>query len=103
MRAMRSHLLPFRVLPVFRFPALSLFPGHMPAQLASWPAVGKRLMSRPISAASTSAVRRWTPGMVVRRSTAAAKLRPDPHRALGDRLIEIVEMGEYASQEKQVV
>ena len=38
-----------------RLPALSWLPGHIPAQDARWPAVGKRLMSVPISATSASA------------------------------------------------
>jgi hypothetical protein len=33
-RAVRSQPLPFRVRPDLRFPALSLLPGHRPAQLA---------------------------------------------------------------------
>src|SRR5262245_61044805 len=36
----RSHRLPLVVRPLRRLPALSLLPGHIPAQLARWPAVG---------------------------------------------------------------
>src|SRR5712692_17896 len=70
--ARRSHLLPLRALPLLRLPALSWLPGHIPAHEARCAALGKRLMSRPISAASTSVVRRPTPGMVSSRSRAAS-------------------------------
>ena len=48
-------------------PADSSLPGHVPAQEARWAAVGKRVMSAPISSTITSAVRRPTPGMVCSR------------------------------------
>jgi hypothetical protein len=56
----------FRCSAVLPFPALSLLPGHRPAHDAKWRLVGKRVMSVPISAITTSAVRRWIPGMVSR-------------------------------------
>src|SRR6059036_1539992 len=36
----RSQTFPLRVLPLKRLPALSLLPGHSPAQLATWAADG---------------------------------------------------------------
>jgi hypothetical protein len=45
----------------------------MPAQEAKWAAAGKRVMSAPISAMITSAVRRPTPGMVCSRRDWSAK------------------------------
>src|SRR3954452_24793942 len=68
-----SHLEPLRVLPVRRLPADSSLPGHMPAQEARCLAVGKTLMSPPVSAMITSAARRPTPGIVHKSSTAGAK------------------------------
>ena len=59
--------LPLVVRPVRRLPALWLLPGHTPAQLARWPAVGNCAMSAPISATITSAARRPTPGIVTSR------------------------------------
>ena len=57
MSAGRSQRLPFRILPDLCFPALSWLPGQRAAQLARWPALGNALMSTPISAMMTSAVR----------------------------------------------
>jgi hypothetical protein len=56
-----------------RLPALSSFLGHRPAQEIRCPAVGKRLMSRPISARMTQALNSLMPGMVVKSWTAARK------------------------------
>lgn len=72
-RAIRSHLQPFRVAPRLRWPALALFPGHGPAQLAKCLAVGKRVMSTPISATRTSAVRCATSGIALSRATVPAQ------------------------------
>lgn len=47
-----------------RLPALSFWPGHKPAHATKWPAVAKRLMSRPISERIVSAESRLTPGIV---------------------------------------
>ncbi len=47
---------PLRIRVERRLPALSSFRGHRPAQEIRWPAVGKRLMSMPISATIT-----WAP------------------------------------------
>src|SRR6266540_7365195 len=57
-RARRSHLLPLRVLAPLRLPALALLAGAIPAHDARWRAVGNGAIVSPISAASTSAVRR---------------------------------------------
>ena len=56
-----------------RLPALSSLRGQRPAQEIRWPAVGKRLMSVPISETMTCAVRSLTPGMVRNRRTASRK------------------------------
>ena len=69
----RSHLEPWRVWPDLFLPADSLWPGHIPAQEARWPAVGKRDMSGPISASKSSAVRLSTPGIVLSSSRCFAK------------------------------
>src|SRR5260221_4841885 len=71
-KAARTHGLPVRVRPLCRLPALSGLPGPRPTQEARWPALGKRLISLPISAKMTAAVRWPTPGSVCnsRRSSA---------------------------------
>ena len=46
-----------------RFPALSFWPEHMPAQAINWPSVSKRLMSVPISERMPSADTFLTPGI----------------------------------------
>ena len=46
---------------VFRLPALSLWPGHIPAQDARWAASGKRERSSPTSAHNRCKVCRLTP------------------------------------------
>jgi hypothetical protein len=48
----------------FHLPALSFWPGHNPAQARKCPALGKRLMSLPISARITVAECWLTPGIV---------------------------------------
>src|SRR6266576_817484 len=62
-----------RLLPERRLPADWSFPGHCPAHDARCPAVGNTLMSTPISAISSSAVRFWTPGIVHRSSACLTK------------------------------
>jgi hypothetical protein len=74
-RAERSAASPLRAFPERRFPADSWLPGHMPAQDARCAAMGNRLMSTPISAMITSAVRLPTPGIVVNRRVAHRKGR----------------------------
>jgi predicted ATPase with chaperone activity len=59
-RRKRSQRLRLRVLSLLRVPALSSLPGQIPAHDAKCLALGKRLISRPISASSTSAARRLT-------------------------------------------
>src|SRR5438128_11747166 len=59
--------------PRLCLPALSLLPGHSPAQLARWCSLGNRLMSTPISAITTSAVRVLIPGIVSRCLRGSAK------------------------------
>ena len=56
-----------------RLPALSSFLGQRPAQETRCPTVGKRLMSPPISARMTWALKSLTPGMVASRRTAVRK------------------------------
>src|SRR5688500_12688064 len=56
-----------------RLPALSSWRGHSPAQDTRWPAVGKRLMSRPISARIIRAAKGPMPGIVSRRLIRAVK------------------------------
>src|SRR3954471_14055476 len=68
----RSHGSPRRVRPEWCLPADSLLPGHIPAQEARCPGVGKRLMPMPSSVMSTSAPRLLTRGMVSSRSRWAA-------------------------------
>src|SRR5499427_7769386 len=65
-----------------RLPALSCKRGQRPAHETRWAAVGKRVMSKPISATITRATVSLTPGMVIRWSTAARKgARASPRRA----------------------
>ena len=66
-----SHGAPWRSLVERRLPALSSFLGQRPAQETRWAAVGKRLMSGPISARMTAAESALTPGMVVSRAAAS--------------------------------
>src|SRR4051812_1243340 len=79
---------PLRVRPERCLPAERSLPGHCPAQEAKCRALGNTVMSGPISAMITSALRRWTPGIVQSSSTACAK-RGD---ALLDRLREPVDL-----------
>jgi hypothetical protein len=58
------------VRPCLRLPALSMLPRHRPAHDARWRLVGKRLVSVPISAMTTSAVRRWMPRVLTSTSIA---------------------------------
>src|SRR5690349_21498854 len=60
----RNHTLPWLVGAFIRSPALSLLLGHNPAQDARWPALGKRLISVPISARIAAAAIGLTPGTV---------------------------------------
>jgi hypothetical protein len=60
-RMPRSQRLPLPVLPEGRLPALSWLPGQILAQEAMWRWLGQRLMSSPISAKMSSAVRRPIP------------------------------------------
>jgi hypothetical protein len=50
-----------------RFPALSSWRAHRPAQEIKWPGLGKCAMSTPISATTTWATRSLIPGTVVSR------------------------------------
>ena len=68
----RSHRLPFRVLPLRRLPALSLFPGQTPAQEAKLSAEGNWLISTPISAMTLQAVVRSKPGISANKETASS-------------------------------
>src|SRR5574337_1123117 len=61
-----SHGAPLRILRERCLPALSSSLGHRPAHEIRWLAVGKRLISSPISPASTRAVVSFTPGIGVR-------------------------------------
>lgn len=65
--------MPGRVVLDFTLPADSLFPGVVPAQEARCLAVGNRLMSAPVSATITSAVRVLMPGIVEISSRKARK------------------------------
>src|SRR5262249_59001170 len=66
-RVVLSHGAPGRTRVERRFPALSSWRGHSPAQETRWAAVGKRVMSMPISATRTWATVSLTPGIVIRR------------------------------------
>src|SRR5437660_10007879 len=105
MSAPRSHRFPLRVLPDRCFPALSLLPGQRPAPLARCPAVGNTPMSTPISAMRTSAVRLFTPGIVSRRLTSAARghhLIQVRTRRL-NHLVEEVAVGEHLTDQKGIM
>jgi hypothetical protein len=69
----RSHRLPFRVLPLRRLPALSLFPGQTPAQEARSSAEGNWFILIPISAITAQAVVRSKPGISASNETASSK------------------------------
>src|SRR5271165_2788986 len=64
--------LPLRAAAFLRLPADSLSPGASPAQAASRALVANRVMSPPVSATMTSAVRGPTPGMVISRAMSRA-------------------------------
>ena len=66
-----SREFPLRVLPLLLFPALSLFPGHTPAQEARWAAVWNLDMSVPITERMLFAEFSPMPGISVRRSTSS--------------------------------
>jgi hypothetical protein len=68
----RNHGLPLRLLPLRRLPALSWLAGHSPAQLARCAALGKAVMSDPISATRLQAATPSTPGTVIQRATSSA-------------------------------
>src|SRR3990167_8336723 len=72
-RAERSHELACPMRPLKRFPALSLLPGHILAHDARWLADGNRLMSEPISASTSSALRRPIPGISEMRRIVSSK------------------------------
>src|SRR5438067_10456633 len=103
MSAVRSQASPLRVLPDLRLPALSLLPGHIPAQEARWAAVGNLVISRPISATMVSAVRRPTPGMESRRLSASSTGRsrcPTSAVELFDELIQGVQMCQLLGEQE---
>jgi hypothetical protein len=58
-----SEGVPLRSRAPLRFPALSFWLGHMPAQPTKRPSVSKRLMSVPISERMPSADTFLTPGI----------------------------------------
>jgi hypothetical protein len=74
-RAVRTHGLPVRVVPRSRVPALSRWPGHMPAHKARCRARGQRCLSGPLSARITCARRRVMPGRVSRLVSGASSGR----------------------------
>jgi hypothetical protein len=105
--AARSQRLPLRVLPDLRFPALSWFPGQSPAELAKWRSLGNGAMSTPISAMTTSAVRRFTPGIA---SVQALQYRGERGHEFanlrthgGNGFVQIVEVRQELSDEKRVM
>ena len=63
----------WRLCALLTLPADSFIPGHTPAQDARWPAVGKIVMSAPVSAMITSATVCEMPGIVTSASRAGAK------------------------------
>src|SRR5450755_2735008 len=75
---------PLRSREDLRLPALSFWPGHMPAHASRCPAVGKRLMSRPISARMVVAPRMLMPGTEHRSRISDRLIDP------GDRLAQRV-------------
>jgi hypothetical protein len=100
-----SHLEPLRVLPERNLPPDSLLPGQTPAQEARCLGVGNALMSTPISAISTSAVRCWTSGIVMSRSRWRGRGRFAPRSRLtaGDRLVQEVQVGEDLGDDQRVL
>jgi hypothetical protein len=78
----------------FVFPADSCCPGHTPVQEARCPAVAKRVMSPPVSAMITSAVRWPTPGDGLQPLNLAGKrahLLLDPRREFPDHRGELID------------
>ena len=72
-RAERSQGLPRPVAPLLSVPALSLLPGHTWAQEDKCLAVGKEIISGPVSARISWAVRGPTPGMASATWMASSK------------------------------
>ena len=102
----RSHLEPLRVLPERRLPADSSLPGHTPAHEARCLGVGNAVMSTPISAISTSAVRCLTPGMRHQQVTLArrkGRSAPRSRRESVDRLVEEVDVREDLPDDQRVL
>ena len=90
-----SHRLPLVVVPDRRLPPVMLLPGHIPAHDARCAAVGKRVMSTPISAMMHSAARLPTPVMVSSRSRAVTKgtiTRSTSASSVGDGGFEVVDV-----------
>src|SRR5215468_5044599 len=73
---LRNHRFPCLVRPLRRLPARSWFPGHKPAHDANGGGVANRLRSLPISARTTSAVRRLIPGIVTNSHNDGHRPRP---------------------------
>ncbi len=69
----RNHTSPLRVLPLIRFPALSLLPGHNAAQLVTWAEVGNCSMFTPSSATMLEAVVNPMPGNSIQRRMASSR------------------------------
>src|SRR5580704_7935002 len=66
--AVRAHRFPRQMPGLLFLPALIRFPGHTPIQELRCAAVGKTLMSVPVSASKAAAEISWTPGMLRIRS-----------------------------------
>ena len=104
--ACRSQRDPGRVRPERRLPPEALLPGQIPAHDARWPAVGKRVMSRPHSATSASAVRRATPGIVSISSMISAngaQRVDDPGVQRRDGVIKDIDVGQQLGDERAVM
>src|SRR3954452_18537686 len=108
-----SHLSPSVVLPEPGLPPVLLMPGAMPAQEARWPGLGKRVMSAPISARMHSAAR-LPPGDRGEPVTGSGEREAglagggvdegvDALVELGDRRVEMIDVGQAEPDEQGVV
>ena len=97
---------PRTIFPVRSLPALSLFPGDIPAHDAKWSAVGKGPISTPTSATTISTARRSTARNGVQAAGGFLERGQhdlDPGAELGDETLQVVDVLQEQPQQVAVV